>query len=505
MNRSGCRRLVALGAIIVVSTSLAAPSAAEPLRPDRFGRMFHLLPFAPPTGAVQSALMELGKPGGLLDARDNLAAGVIPLLADPALSVNNPNNPRHTLGTTFMGQFLDHDMTFDRSSRLGDPAAPKASPNLRTPVFNLDSVYGGGPSGSPELYDPADPARFRVESGGLFEDLPREPGTGRAVISDPRNDENLVVAGLHVAFLLFHNRMVDRIRSSNPSLPGGQVFAEARRLTTFHYQWLILKEFLPLYIGQPLVDEILIKGRRFYKPRHGEAFIPVEFQIAYRFGHSMVRPSYPVNTSGNNGLPFAGFIFDPAVEGSADPADLRGGARAPRRYIDWQSFFNFGDGRARPNKKIDTKISTPLFNLPLATITSGTPPVSLAQRNLLRHLTWSLPSGQAIARKMGVPVLSPAELADIAGVRKSFGSATPLWFYILREAEVMQDGQQLGPVGGRIVGEVVIGLLQADPGSYLNAQPGFQPIVPARAGVPEQFRMADFLNFAGVGPASRGQ
>ncbi len=111
-----------------------------------------------------------------------------------------------------------------------------------------------------------------------------------------------------------------------------------------------------------MVDNILQAGRRYYKPKLGQAFIPVEFQSgAYRFGHSMVRPSYHANLKGDKGNPFFGLIFDPSGDGQADPVDLRGGARAPRRFIGWQTFFDFGDGNVKPNKRIDTKISMPLF------------------------------------------------------------------------------------------------------------------------------------------------
>ena len=177
--------------------------------------MFNLPPFAPPTETVRSALLELGKPGGIMDANDNLAAGPEALIVDPALSAKNRNNPTHTAGTTFMGQFLDHDMTFDEKSPLGRPKAPAISPNSRTPAFDLDSVYGGGPANSPQLYDPKDPIKFRVETGGLFEDLPRDPTSNTAIIADRRNDENLILAGLHAAFLLFHNHAVDLVRSKN--------------------------------------------------------------------------------------------------------------------------------------------------------------------------------------------------------------------------------------------------------------------------------------------------
>jgi hypothetical protein len=141
-------------------------------------------------------LLDIGKPGGILDANDDLAAGPVALIVDPALSLNNPNNPAHTAGITFMGQFLDHDMTFDLTSRLGEPTEPLDSPNARTPAFDLDSVYGGGPVMDPDLYVPVpqrsreQPIKLRIESGGLFEDLPRR-ADGSAVIADPRNDKNL--------------------------------------------------------------------------------------------------------------------------------------------------------------------------------------------------------------------------------------------------------------------------------------------------------------------------
>jgi hypothetical protein len=403
-----------------------------------------------------------------------------------------------------MGQFLDHDITFDRKSPLGKPRPPITVPNARTPAFDLDSVYGDGPADSPSLYDPHDSSKFRVESGGLFEDLPRDEHHV-AIIADPRNDENLIIAGLQAAFLLVHNRVVDLVRAQNPAISDEEAFGEARRLTTWHYQWLILHEFLPLFVGQATVDDILAHGRQFYTPVQDQAFIPVEFQIGYRFGHSLVRPSYRANLAGDNGQPFFGMIFDPSQEGTADPNDLRGGARAPRRFIGWQTFFDFGEGQVKPNKTIDTKLSTPLFNLPLQTIADGSPPTALAQRNLLRHLTWQLPSGQAIALRMGAPVLSREDLAELRGIHPSFDRSTPLWYYLLKEAELMQESLQLGPVGGRIVGEVFIGLLQTDSNAYLNVQPGWQPTLPTMTATPADFRMVDFLSFAGVDPAGRGQ
>jgi heme peroxidase len=471
----------------------AAEAQQQPA--NRFGRMFpDLPPFIPADERRRNALIDIGRPGGMMDALDNLAAGPDQLVLDPTLSANNPNNTTHTAGTTFFGQFLDHDITLDVGSPLGVPTPPQNSPNGRTPALDLDSVYGGGPTADPELYQ-ADRLRLRIESGGRFEDVPRTANR-TAIIADARNDENAIISGMQAAFILFHNNVVQMLQDNGFR---GNLFQEARRLVTWHYQWIIVNQFLPQIIGPAMVNNILTQGRRWYRPT-GPAFIPVEFQIGYRFGHSMIRPSYALNVAGNPGnTPFFGFIFDPAGQGQADPVDLRGGARAPRRFVGWQIFFNFNDGSVRPNKLIDTVLSTPLFRLPLQTLPDGRPPDSLATRNLLRHLTWGVPGGQMIAQRMGNPMLHLQELAHY-GV--ALENHTPLWFYMLAEAEQLAGGLTLGPTGGRLVGEVFIGLLQLDPSSYLAVNPNFRPTLPSTT--PGSFLMQDLLRFAEVDPASRG-
>jgi hypothetical protein len=541
-GHAGRAGAAAAGAVIALRLDLLLDVKAAPLPsglpavPGAFGRIFPTLPsFAPASDAIKAALLDIGKVGGVLDANDDLGQGPAALITNPALSVNNPNNVTHTAGTTFMGQFMDHDMTFDATSPLGQPTDPTTARNARTAAFDLDSVYGLGPIGSPHLYDPQDPVKFRIGFGGLFEDLPRQmdldgASNHTALIGDPRNDENIMIAGLHAAFLKFHNRAVDQARADGHARPA-EVFLHARLLTTWHYQWMVVHEFLPLFVGQHLVDDILRNGPEFFRPTIGRAFIPVEFQTGtYRFGHSMVRPSYRANLEGDNGGPFFGFVFDPSQHPEdasqpplADPNDMAGGARAPRRFIGWQTFFDFGDGQVKPNKVIDTTISTPLFMLPLLTIASHTPPVALPQRNLLRHVTWSLPSGQEIARRMEIPVLSADHFAELAPYGLGLEASTPLWYYMLRESGLTQTtqptlvpsppptpttsggGLRLGPVGGRIVGEVILGLLRADPTSYLVADPRWRPTLPTRSGATGDFRMVDFLTFAGVDPTSRGQ
>jgi hypothetical protein len=515
-----------------------------------FGRMFPgLPPFAEATDAVQAALLQVGAPGGIMDARDDLAAGPKALIVNPAVNGNptaanpygtNPDNPAMTAGSTFVGQFTDHDITFDQTSRLGVPQDPLTSPNTRTPALDLDSVFGGGPAVRPDLYvanpdGTAGPA-LKIGTGGVHEDVPRianGDGTYTALLGDPRNDENVIIAGLHCAHILFYNKVLTQLtqlnlrhfpaaRRADLTNPYSQ-FVLARQVTLWHYQWLLVNEHLPQIAGQDTVNDVLENGNQFYTPPQGDAFLPIEFgAAAYRFGHSQVRPSYRANfTSGTGDStspaadPFFALVFDPAQPNFSSPPatdrdDLLGGFPAARRYIGWQTFFDLGDGQVKNNKKVDTTISTVLFTLPLPAIAphTQTAPTVLPQRNLLRQLTWGLPSGQAIAAALGAPLLAPADLADIASVYQPFATSTPLWYYILAESKTAAGGLHLGPVGARIVTETLIGLLKADPASYLSAYPAFTPFLgtdlrlgptpnPNITGT-RTYTRAHFLYYAGV-------
>ena len=313
-----------------------------------------------------------------------------------------------------------------------------------------------------------------------------------------------MIAGLHCGHIMFYNRVLDELSehdlghfdaaAAHRADPGDRyiAFLLARQVTLWHYQWLLVNEHLPQIAGQQMVDDVLANGNRFYRPPAGDAFMPIEFgAAAYRFGHSMVRPSYRANfTSGTGDStdpsadPFFALVFDQAEPNFSAPVtydrdDLLGGYPAPRRYIGWQTFFDLGDGNVKNNKKIDTTISSVLFTLPAPAIaphTQSTPTV-LPQRNLLRQLTWGLPAGQAVAHSMGAPALIAADLAHIAAVHAPFATSTPLWYYILAEAKVAADGLHLGSVGARIVTESLIGLLRADPTTYLSAYPQFQPFL----------------------------
>ncbi len=472
----------------------------------RFGRLFAELPaFSSDTPEIREALLDIGKPGGIMDAKDKLAEGPVNLITNEALSNKNRNNPALTAGFTFLGQFLDHDITFDPTSSLERQADPEHIFNFRTPSLGLDNVYGAGPGASPHLYDQqaGQGIKFLIEETGTAgkHDVPRN-GQNVALIGDPRNDENLIISQLQLAFLKFHNAAVDHVKAKIKLTHPDQVFAEAQRIVRWHYQWILVHEFLKKTCGAAVVDDILANGRKHYK-WHNEPYIPVEFSVAaYRFGHSQIRPSYRANFTGNpGGQPFFAMIFTPTPSNPADPDDLSGGCRSPRRFVDWPTFFDFGDSHVRPGKKIDTTMSSALFKLPASVVPNAAPktnPASLAQRNLLRHLTFSLPSGQRVARAMNLPELSKGDLSDLA--KYGLDDRTPLWFYILREAQAIEDGERLGPVGARIVAEVFIGLLQGDGGSYLSQDPEWQPTLPTidPTRQHDDFLMIDLLRFAGV-------
>jgi hypothetical protein len=536
------------------AAGVAAPALGRvpgaPADSMHFGRIFPGLPsFAAATDTVRAALLEVGMPGGIMDAHDDLAAGPKALIVDPTVNGNptssnpygtNPDNPTMTAGSTFIGQFTDHDITFDQTSQLGQPANPLTSPNTRTPALDLDSVFGGGPAMRPDLYVPnpdgsVGPA-LRIGSGGVHEDVPRSPngdGSYSAILGDPRNDENVMIAGLHSAHILFYNRVLSDLGNfSLHAFPAARAadtaasyaqFLIARQVTLWHYQWLLVNEHLPQIAGQAVVKDVLARGSKFYNPPRDDAFMPIEFgAAAYRFGHSMVRPSYRANfTSGSGDStsptadPFFGLVFDanePAFDGPVtyDRDDLLGGYPAARRFVGWQTFFDFGDGQVKNNKKIDTTISSVLFTLPVPAIAPHTQkaPTVLPQRNLLRQLTWGLPSGQSVARAMGLSPLSATDLADIGAVYAPFATSTPLWYYILAEAKIAAGGLNLGPVGGRIVTETLIGLLRADPTSYLSAFPRFTPFLgtdlllgatpDAQITGNRSYTRAHFLYYAGV-------
>ena len=453
------------------------------LAEGRFGAMFKKLPaFSPPDSLL-----------------DGLARTMVEGdTSDVFLAKTAAQGGRLFAGFTFIGQFIDHDITLDKTPLEDQQADPDAKVNFRTPRYDLDSLYGGGPTNQSQLYDSAEPAKLLLRNNvNEVLDVPRD-GNGRAIIGDPRNDENLIIVQFHKAVAQFHNRIVDYAKGQG--IRTEWLFETARRLTRWHYQWAVIHDFLPRFVGDELVGpngaiykEVAGKppviNLAYYKPtnREGRPFMPVEFAVAaYRFGHSLIRPFYVLNDTG---------IVD--IFGPPGGRNLNGGRPIPTDLqIQWKNILpvdpNFP---ARPPRKIDTKLSIPLTTLPGSAVPPPDPTIHLAVRNTVRGKRVGLPSGQQVAKAMRVPVLSNATLG--LSNDPGWGGEAPLWFYILKEAELQQGGEQLGSVGGRIMAETLVGLLQRDPNSYLYLDPSWKPgppIAPASG----QFTFVDLLRYAGA-------
>jgi hypothetical protein len=437
---------------------------------------------------------------------------------------------------TYFGQLVDHDITFDPVSSLTRRTDPDALVDFRTPRYDLDSLYGRGPDDQPYLYE-ADGLHLAlgetVSEDPRFAgpDLPRAK-TGRALIGDPRNDENRIVSQLQVAFLRFHNATVDRLAGEQPGIRARDLFALAQTVVRWHYQWVVVRDFLPRLVGPDVVDDILrveeysapAESGRLVRPRlefyrwRSEPFMPIEFSVAaYRFGHSMVRPSYLFN-DGIRGLESAEVHRIPVFSSDPDPrGNLNGFQPLPRDCgLQWKYFLPGVNDAAGPNDahlpqpsyRIDGELAHPLGSLPgpvagAPVLVEGTEVAhSLPVRNLLRGLQLGLPAGQDVARAMGIAPLPddellPQELALSAETRANLSGHAPLWYYVLREAAVQAGGAHLGPVGGRIVAEVLIGLLAGDPTSFLSADPGWTPTLAGRRS--GHFTLSDLVNLADGG------
>jgi hypothetical protein len=468
----------------------------------KFGRMFRNLPPLEPADADLAALA---------------ATMIEPTVTDDPAG----DTPAITAGFTYLGQFIDHDLTFDPVSQLMRQNDPDALRNFRTPRFDLDSLYGAGPSDSPFLYE-ADGVRFVIGHNAAGEDdlprnQPRQPGERRALIGDPRNDENLIVSQLHLALLKFHNGVADALAGQPDAPTGPALFEAARRTVQWHYQWMVVHDFLPTVVGPAVVGDVL-KGDpylvgtgggdgtqqasvpkvdlRFFHWKN-QPFMPVEFAVAaYRFGHSMIRADYELNADDQD-IPIFQEPPDPTT------GDLRGFRERPAgREIDWRRFFKLGNQpEVQQARKIDTKLSHGLGHLPPPVVADG--PVSLAERNLKRGKALALPSGQDVAAAMGIPAglrLTDADFTAAgmpAGLKATFAARTPLWYYVLAEARTKRQGRRLGPVGGRIVAEVFLGLLSGDPFSYLSVAPDWTPTAGQfGAGAGGKFGIAELLRFA---------
>lgn len=420
---------------------------------QRYARMF---PEVPPFSANEEFLHALGRAGGVCDCGCDV---------DDAGS-----EAEGAAGWPVFGQFIAHDVTADRSA-LQIHADVSELRNSRSPKLNLEGLYGDGPVGHPFLFQRDDPAKFLLGAGG--DDLPRN-SQGIALCADPRDDSHLLVSQIHLSMLKVHNAFVNQARAAG--VESSEVFAYAARHTLWSYHWIVLHEFLPTLVGQALVDQLLAEGPSHYRPKSG-AYIPLEFaDAAYRYGHCQIRQRYQINRR-STPLP----LFPDLLGFRAVP---------PERRVDWDLFFDTpGVRTAQRAKKIDGKLVRSLIQLPTAI--TGEMEVadyrSLAMRDLQRGQATTLSSGEALARHLHILPLSPSE---VGLVEVGWRGETPLWYYILREADVRAGGNRLGPLGGLIVAEVLIGLLRYDSTSLLNRGADWRPNFGGRAGLAHLFSWA---------------
>jgi len=411
-------------------------------------------------------------------------------------------------GFVFLGQFIDHDITLDTTSSFERRNDPNMLINFRTPALELDNVYGLGNEVTRYLYTrDANNELTLMLLGKDGKDLPRNTD-GTALIGDFRNDENFFIANLQLAFLRFHNAVVDELEADKDfrkkaveELGLDDTLELAQRLVRWHYQWIVVHEYLPHIIGRNRVNNMLRRGLRFYRPTQfgGHSvntlnpFIPVEFSVAaFRFGHSQVNELLPDGDGKERCLfPIEG--KDDFGPGFTPLSDL--GIK-----IAWDKLFDIDGSNPIMADNIDTRLVPALLDLPEEVVDTGIK--SLARRNLLRGNAFGLPSGETVAELTNRAPLTVEELGtDICDLFEKYDmpvrdgkTQTPLWYYILREAEVKRNGgRRLGPVGGLIVGEVLLGLLLYDPQSYLSLNPNWMPTLGDTEG---DFTMADLIKIA---------
>jgi hypothetical protein len=426
-------------------------------------------------------------------------------------------------GFTYLGQFVDHDLTFDKTNvMLGENVSPAQLLQARSPSLDLDSLYGAGPTdpGSAKFYD-ADGLHLKMGKTRA-EGIPAKDGFDllrgagatakakrRAIIPDRRNDENLAVAQTHLAMIRFHNRVVDTLPSA---VPPAARFATARELVTKHYQWMLRTDYLPRVCAANVVNNVFNQGRKAFEVGVSPTDVPtmpIEFSVAaFRLGHSMIRRDYNWNKIFDAGSGTLELLF----EFSGLSGTLGGGPRLPSTWIaDFRRLYDFGEaGRADltvpANKfnramRIDTRLVNPLNQVP------GFPAAeaNLAFRNLSRARMVTLATGQQMATFLKSKGVNLTKLTNVQ-IREGNNGAkldaltqrqrsalvqnTPLWFYILREAEL--GGGKLRGVGGRIVAETFHRAMEGSQASIVR-DPTWRPSLGPN---PNTFRMVDLLLFA---------
>lgn len=474
-------------ALVMGASGEQETGQSNPERAFRFSRMF---PSLPKLSVADERLTQLGL--GMIEATENRDEKT----AIPA-------------GYTYLGQFIDHDITFDQTEGIPDHQLTiDEIIQGRSPSLDLDSLYGRGPTLQPELY--IDGVQLRVGKTtpvGELEQLPNDllrlnVQPPIAVIGDPRNDENLAVAQTHLAFIKFHNAVAARVAEQDPNLQGSALFQAARALVVQHYQHVVLTDFLPRLVEESAITRALAHLQANPVGNNPtEPTMPIEFAAAaFRLGHSMVRQNY----SWNKFFPDTSFDFLFAF--SIGSGNLLGSSALPSNWvIDWRRFYEIparpapaplADGKPNMTRKIDTSLASVLGSLP--NLPAGLN--SLAARNLLRGSRVGLPSGQAIAQKIEVEALDAQRLKNLLQAKGVDASAvdadqlaeqTPLWFYILAEAEINHGGDRLGPVGSHILATTFVDLIARSQTSILRGG-AWQPS-PWLRNASGQFDMAQLL------------
>ncbi|MFI0353093.1 peroxidase family protein [Actinomadura sp. 9N407] len=468
-----------------------------------YSRMFgDLSPYSPD----DRALGELGAPCGPMDANP---PGTGKCLSPGSKVAENQLNTKLPAGYTYFGQFLDHNITFQADATFDPGNNPKGTTNYRSGRISLEHVYGLGPqTQSFAYYDNGDNGKFWLDPARGY-DVPRN-GEGVPIIADPRNDNTIITIQLHLAFMKFHNAVVDMLKKDDtPYVSDKDLFATAQRLVIWHYQWLVLHDWLENIIQKNVFEAITKNdGGRFFNPKPGESLaLPVEFTVAgYRL-HALVQEEYRLNDKTAGHL----FHFRKPFAPLTKDVDI----------IDWSHFFKIGGREPQYAKKFDGKIVHTFLNipgpidtpiewiedpteqspLPSRTNEQYTPMRSIAIRNLLRGKAFNLPSGQDVATKIqqayGTEIVPKVYDNRALGLTvNGLGDKAPLWYYVMRESMVAHGGERLGAVGSVIVGEVLYGLLKADPSSFVNhnrENPGkkWEPMN-------GRFTVADMLQLAGV-------
>jgi hypothetical protein len=479
------------------AAAAAAPGAA-PAPPFRFSRLA-------PKGT------QLGEP-----ARKKLAQ---------AMTEGGGGFGQIPAGFTYFGQFVDHDLTFDKTTvAFGTNVSAADLIQGRSPALDLDSLYGAGPAnpGSAKFYkDDRHLKMGKTEAvGGITAkqgfDLPRD---NKAVIPDKRNDENLAVAQTHLAFHRFHNRVVDDALPAGT--PANQRFIKARELVTKHFQWVIRHDYLPRILEPSVVDDVFTNGRKVFEKGAAPTDVPtmpIEFSVAcFRLGHSMIRRDY----AWNHEFPDHDGTLDLLFGFTGTSGFLGGGSRLPSNWIaDWRRLYDLTEtgrndlkapaGQFNFARRIDTLLSDPLKHLPHGSFggknaDENTIRANLAFRNLTRAKMVKLTTGQKAvtflkSKGVNVSVVAKAKLRDgdggatLAGLtaaqRQKVLADTPLWFYVLREAEL--NGGRMKGVGARIVAETIHRAMEGSRFSIVR-DPAFRPSLGPNS---TTFRMSDLLLFA---------